>query len=80
MKAKLMVGLVGVGILAGAFLTSTEALLNLVDAYYADFLKRQPDPAGQTAWLASLKTGQMSEDQVAVAFLASAEYFALAQH
>jgi hypothetical protein len=59
------------------FLTSREANLRRVERYYADFLHRSPDPAGQQTWVSLLQTVFGSPpDLVAAAILASDEYLA----
>lgn len=63
---------------AQAFLTSKEAYRTAVDRYYEHLLKRRPDPREEAGWLAA-KTGRgMPEAEMAVAFLASEEFFARA--
>ena len=61
---------------AQAFLTSAEAERRLVDEYYLMFLNRPADAAGEQAWLNLLVTGRATNESVAVAILASEEYFA----
>jgi hypothetical protein len=61
---------------AQAFLTSAEAERRLVDEYYQMFLNRPADAAGEQAWLNLLVTGRATNESVAVAILASEEYFA----
>jgi hypothetical protein len=61
---------------AEAFLTSPEAHRRAVDQYYEDFLQRQPDATGESAWLAALGQRRLSAAQVAQALLASEEFFA----
>jgi hypothetical protein len=61
---------------AQAFLTSAETERRLVDEYYLMFLNRPADAAGEQAWLNLLVTGRATNESVAVAILASEEYFA----
>jgi hypothetical protein len=63
--------------LADGVLGSPEAVRNLIGGYYADYLGRRGDPGGEAAWAEALLTGGLSRSQVAAAFLASDEYFAL---
>jgi protocatechuate 3,4-dioxygenase beta subunit len=65
----------GQATLAQSFLTSAEADTNVLDSYYANYLNRTPDPQGQAALLALLVSGHTSQEKIAVAFLASDEYF-----
>ncbi|HVC93265.1 MAG TPA: DUF4214 domain-containing protein, partial [Pirellulales bacterium] len=61
---------------AQSLLTSAEAFTRVLDGYYANFLGRAADPAGELSDLDQLQSGQASLESVAVAFLASDEYFA----
>jgi uncharacterized membrane protein len=63
---------------ARAFLTSAEADRRALDDYYGRFLGRGPDAGGEQSLLAALAGGGATADQVAEAFLASAEFFARA--
>jgi len=60
--------------LADAFLKSPEALRQLVDRYYADYLGRAGAPAEVAGWVEALQDGRLSPAQVAQAFLASDEF------
>jgi hypothetical protein len=66
----------GPSVVARAVLISTEARRRLVEGYYADFLGRGADAAGETVWLHALQGGLRSADMVAEAILASDEFFA----
>jgi uncharacterized repeat protein (TIGR01451 family) len=57
------------------FLTSSEADLRLVDHYYAEYLGRPADFAGEQGWLALLEENLMTPAAVGQAILASDEYF-----
>lgn len=59
------------------FLGSPEALTNLVKSYYTTFLNRPASPEEVAGWLAFLQSGQLTEDEVAVAFLSSDEFYNL---
>jgi cyclophilin family peptidyl-prolyl cis-trans isomerase/uncharacterized protein (DUF2141 family) len=59
-----------------SFLSSTEANNQLVDGFYASFLHRSVDAAGQQAWDKSLQNDSASIEDVAVHILATDEYFA----
>ena len=63
---------------AQAFLTSAEADKRVVDQYYALFLNRPADPAGEQFWIQALQSGRATFESVGETFLASAEYFARA--
>jgi hypothetical protein len=68
----------GRAVIADAFLHSLEADLRTVTGYYAEFLGRAPDAVGLEAWLGLLQSRLASREQVAQAFLASDEFFAVA--
>lgn len=63
---------------ANAFLHSEEAAQRTVTEFYSQFLGRAPDAAGLEFWSAELEAGAVSEDDVAQAILASAEFSDLA--
>ncbi len=63
-------------VVAFDFLTSPEADTDLVNLYYAHYLKRAPSPAEQQIWVSLLVTGTYSPMQVGELILASNEYFA----
>jgi hypothetical protein len=71
---KLQNGMSRAGV-ADAFLTSAEAQLRFVDGLYVDLLQRPPDNAGASSWSGLLLNGQVSQEAVAVSFLASDEFF-----
>jgi SOS response regulatory protein OraA/RecX len=60
---------------AEAFLTSGEADRDLVDRFYAEFLQRNADAAGEQGFVRALQNRQLSPEAVAEIFLASNEYF-----
>jgi hypothetical protein len=60
-------------------LHSQEYDTRVLDQFYSSFLHRAPDPLGEAGWLNALQTGALSSTQVAIGFLSSPEYFALAQ-
>src|SRR5262249_45644789 len=51
----------------------------VLDRLYGSYLHRAGDAGGEAGWLNALQTGALSQAQVAIALLASDEYFALAQ-
>ncbi len=61
---------------AVAFLTSTEYRTDLVNSYYAQFLRRPADPAGLVAWVGQLAAGVPDQTVLANIFC-SAEGFNL---
>jgi hypothetical protein len=63
---------------ASGFLHSAESYTRVLGALYAEYLRRAGEPAGVDYWLNRLRTGGMSVAEVARAFLASDEFFALA--
>jgi hypothetical protein len=54
---------------------STERDLTVVDGFYHDYLRREGDITGRNSWVAALQAHQATAVQVALAFLASDEYF-----
>jgi autotransporter-associated beta strand protein len=64
--------------MADAFLTSREVFLQIVDGYYAGYLGRAGGAAGIAGWADALQSGRLTPDQVALAFLTSAEFDARA--
>lgn len=54
---------------------SRERHRKLVDTYYQQFLNRQPDPGGRNYWGEQLDKKVMSDAAVAIALLATPEYF-----
>jgi hypothetical protein len=60
-------------------LNSNERHLQLVDSYYQLFFNRQADPGGRTFWTSQLDQGKLSDRGVAVALMATPEYFNLSQ-
>lgn len=64
--------------IADTFLHSLEASRAVVTGYYTEFFGRDPDAAGLDFWSAMLQKRRASREQVAQAFLASDEFFALA--
>jgi hypothetical protein len=54
---------------------SRERHRKLVDMYYQQFLNRQPDPGGRNYWGEQLDKKVMSDAAVAIALLATPEYF-----
>jgi hypothetical protein len=64
--------------MADDFLQSPEDDQDRVGRDYTSFLGRAADPAGETTWVQDLLSHAMTEDQVAVALLASDEFFARA--
>jgi hypothetical protein len=60
------------------FLHVSEFDRRVVDSYYANLLRRAPDPAGESNWVNCLLSGNCSLESVAEAFLASDEFFAKA--
>jgi hypothetical protein len=68
----------GPAAVARGILTSVEADLRLLDAYYAAYLQRPADSSGQQAWLPLLQSGAISPAGVAEGVLASDEFFASA--
>jgi hypothetical protein len=78
------VGAAGLGLgradIANAFLYSLEASQRAVTGYYEQFLSRTPDAAGLAFWSAALQSRRESREQVTQAFLASDEFFALADN
>jgi hypothetical protein len=63
--------------LVGLSLTSPEAAGRVAQGYYADFLRRSADLGGWLAWTTALTQG-VPREAVAVAFLASDEFFSQA--
>jgi hypothetical protein len=63
---------------AQAFLTSHGADLRLVDQYYAEYLGRPADAAGEQGWVALLQAHVLTPQAVGQAILASDEYFSRA--
>jgi hypothetical protein len=61
---------------AQRLLSSGEAYLQAIDDYYANFLGRTRDQAGEQFNLTQLQSGRASLESRAVAFLASNEFFA----
>jgi hypothetical protein len=61
------------------FLTSGEAYVRAIDSFYAQYLQRQADAAGQAFWLDALQAGRETLMSVAVQFLACDEFFANAK-
>ncbi len=61
---------------AAAFINSHEHHLQLVDSYYANFLQRPADSAGEADFVQALDQGQANDESVAIAFLSSGEYIA----
>lgn len=60
---------------AMAFINGQEASTRLVDAFYADFLHRQPDSNSQQTFTGPLEQQTMPIPAVAAAILGSDEYF-----
>ncbi len=58
---------------AGAIAHSQEALKRVVDSFYARFLNRPADPAGEQGWVGFLQQGG-TEEQVLAGFLSSPEF------
>lgn len=56
---------------------SHERHLKLVDAYYQQYLNRQPDPGGRNAWTGQLDLKLKSDAAVAIALLSTPEYFGI---
>ena len=65
--------------IADGFLGSLEADAQRVGGYYRNYLGRDADAAGAQVWLSLLQSGQLSDAQVAQAFLASDEFFSRAE-
>ena len=63
---------------AQAFLTSREADLRLLDQYYAEYLGRPADPAGEQTWVTLLQGGALTPQAVGESILTSDEYFSRA--
>jgi hypothetical protein len=61
--------------LAAGFLHSEEADRQAVDRYYADYLGRTGSPADVGRWVGALRGGRLALDKVALAFLASDEFY-----
>jgi hypothetical protein len=62
---------------AQAFLTSQEADVRVVNGFYANFLQRAADPAGEQAAVAALQSSRLTLEEVGESFLASDEYYGL---
>jgi len=62
--------------IAGELAHSPEWVGHLVDGYYEDTLGRHADAAGLAFWVGEIRSGALTEQQVAVEFYASAEYYA----
>lgn len=60
---------------AAAFVNGQEATTRLLDAFYADFLHRQPDSSSQQTFVGPLEQQTMTIPGVAAAILGSDEYF-----
>jgi hypothetical protein len=71
-------GLITLRQAAHIILTSQEYDQDLVNRYYAQFLRRSADPGGAVFWLNELLSGVPLE-QVIAGFVGSTEYFNLAQ-
>lgn len=62
-----------------AIRTSDESYLRTIDGYYAAFLHRDRDAAGQQAWLTLVRDGRVSLAQAGQSFLGSEEFLTWAQ-
>ncbi len=60
------------------FLGSTEAFVDAINEYYAEFLGRAPDAAGMQTWLTAAQAAQATPLSLVAEVLGSAEYFARA--
>ena len=66
------------GGVAASFATLADVILNspeehgrIVNGFYAQFLNRGPDPAGEQAWLSALQNPTVTQSTIAEGFLAS---------
>jgi hypothetical protein len=64
-------------LVAQAFLNSSEAIGNVVNRDYTQFLLRLAGTAERNAWVAAEQNGGLSLEQVGQGILASDEFFAL---
>jgi hypothetical protein len=64
-------------LVAAAFVNSAEAVANVVNRDYVQFLLRPADAAGRNAWVAAEQSGALTLEQVGEAVLVSDEFFAL---
>jgi hypothetical protein len=61
-------------VVARDFINSHEHHLKLVDSFYANFLQRSADSAGEADIVQALDQGQANDESVALAFMSSTEY------
>jgi hypothetical protein len=66
---------VGRAAIAHRFLTSPESFGRRVDIAYREALGRDADPDGRVSWIRQLANRRLNPSRVAVAFLASPEFF-----
>jgi uncharacterized repeat protein (TIGR01451 family) len=59
-------------------LQSNELYLSVIDQTYQNILHRQPSASEEQAWLAGLRSGEVTTGTITQSFLASGEFFALA--
>jgi hypothetical protein len=59
----------------GGFLYTPEALTDLLNTYYLDFLERAPDSSGESYWLSVLESLIATKAQVGEDFFSSQEFF-----
>ncbi|HEV7222056.1 MAG TPA: ELWxxDGT repeat protein [Pirellulales bacterium] len=62
--------------IVGQFLSSTEFLIQEIQAEYSTYLRRPADLGGANFWLAQLEAGQTPQD-LEIALVSSSEYFSL---
>ncbi len=67
----------GAWYVAATVLTTSEADVRAIDSYYANYLNRVPDPAGQQYWLQTMLFGQRDVESVGEGILGSDEYASL---
>ncbi len=60
---------------AASFLYTPEALTDLLNSYYLDFLERAPDSSGESYWLSVLENNVATKAQVGEDFLSGQEFF-----
>jgi hypothetical protein len=60
---------------AASFLYTSEALTDLLNSYYLQFLERAPDSSGESYWLSVLENYVATKAQVGEDFLSSQEFF-----
>jgi hypothetical protein len=64
------------GAVSAGFVNSDEYRLIRIDAAYQSILGRPSDPSGRADWLANMKAGRITTDDIETSFYASAEYLA----